>query len=64
MLIEYAVYVKIPDRILMMLVMNGYDFCKAIKTDPLDNEREYLMKCLVKPFDNTELFRCIQQYCK
>ena len=63
-----------------MPVMNGYDFCKAVKTDqkyvrhsgvPIvgvgdfpDNKREHLVRCMEKPFTPDELVQCIDEHCK
>ena len=60
--------------------MNGYDFSKAVKTNPKyinhsrvpivgvgdfpDDEQEFLVKCMVKSFTSNDLIRCIQEYCR
>jgi CheY-like chemotaxis protein len=63
-----------------MPIINGYDFCRAVKTGerfakysnvPIvgvggfpPDKREYLVECLRKPFGIEEIKRCVQQYCK
>ena len=63
-----------------MPVMNGYDFLKVVKTDPKYSRhskvpvvgvgdfpvdrREYLVKCMPKPYNPEELLSCIDQHCK
>jgi len=63
-----------------MPVMDGYNFCKAVKTDPKyakhslvpivgvgdfpDDKREHLVEYMPKPLNPKRLFECIAQYCK
>lgn len=63
-----------------MPIVDGYNFCKAVKTDPKyvrhsrvpivgvgdfpDGKREFLAKFLPKPFTPNDLIRCITEYCK